>query len=225
MLTDIQEILEGSIWQAIMDQLVKYGYAPDPANFELNGPDLVTLRNADTEYDNAIKDIINNHGFSIGLFNASNSQYKGLLDVPRIVITTQSVIPGALGNDTAPIYELVGDYYVKKRSPSMAVDYFFNVYLVANTIKQLRILGAILIEAFPRRGYIKTYLDENIVSSGNLMVEFTGYMDSENIEEGVMEKVNSYKICDIFEALPQEIPTTYPISPIKEINILNIKIE
>ena len=79
----------------------------------------------------------------------------------------------------------------------------------------------ILLEAFPRRGYIKSYLDTNFAVYNNLFIKYVGSGDSTNLDEGVLEKFYSFEINDIFETLPQTIAND--ISKLTEIT-LNPKI-
>lgn len=208
---------------AVKDQLVKYEYMPDPDDYELDSDVISVLENANANYAAELVTITNEKGFSIELFGMSNNQSKGTLKVPRIVIDTHYIQPGSLGGDTTPLYVLNGSTYIKQRNAGLSSDYSFNIFAVASNVKQMRVLVSILLEAFPRRGYIKSYLDANIAFDNNLFIEFTGSGDTPNLEEGVMEKYYSFEVRDIFERLPQTIDAS--ISKITEITLNPIKLD
>ncbi len=207
---------------AVTDQLVKYGYAPDPSDYELDSDVLSIIKNANINYAAELKNIINDKGYAIELFSMSSNQARGILQTPRIVIDTQYIQPGELGGDTSPVYVLNGNTYIKQRNPSLTSDYTFNVFAVASNVKQMRTLISILLEAFPRRGYIKSYLDFNLAVNNNIFINFIGNGDTPNLEEGIIEKYYSFEIKDIFESLPQTIDAS--ISKISTITLNQIKI-
>lgn len=224
MLSNLEELLERSIFHAIREKTVAEGYLPDINTFDVKNASNTIAAAEKVNYETAKTNIFNTKGFVVDVFGASNNQAKGLKKVPRIVIDTQTFQPGQLGGDTTPIYELVDGVFIKSSNPSLASDFYYNIYVVANTIKQLRVLTAIVSSALPRRGYIKTYLDAQIQFSGNILTVFTGSSDSDDMPEGVIEKVFSYASTDLFEGLPEIITTTvagetFNIVPLSEITL------
>jgi len=224
MLSNLEELLERSIFHAIREKTVAEGYLPNINTFDVSNIDNTVAAAAKVSYENAKTNIFNTKGFVVDVFGVGNNQAKGLKKVPRIVVDTQTFQPGTLGGDTSPVYENVNGIFVKSSNPSLASDFFYNVYAVANNVKQLRVLTAIISSALPRRGYIKTYLDERLQFSGNILTVFTGSMDSDDLTEGVMEKVFSYASTDVFEGLPETITTIvngeeFDLVPISEIKL------
>lgn len=225
MLSNIQEIIERSLFISIRDVLVDNGYVPDIDDFNLDTEIVNTIENQVKNYEDALLDIKNEKGFAIEIFNYSSNESKGYLKVPRIVVDTQSIQPGTLGGDTIPIYELINGIYKKKKNPGLTSDYFFNIYLVANNVIQMRTIIAVLAQALPKRGYIKSYLENNLLTQGNFFIRYLSSGDSPNLQQGVMEKYYNFEIEDVFESLPKEINTIvagqlFNIKPITEIDII-----
>jgi len=226
MLPDLEELLERSIFHAIREKTVAEGYLPNINTFDISNVDDSIAEQAKADYETAKTTIYDTKGFVIDIFGVSNNQSKAEKKIPRIVIDTQSFQPGTLGGDTTPIYNLVDGVYVKSSSPSLASDFFFNVYIVCNTVKQLRVLTAIVSAALPRRGYVKTYLADTIEPFGNLLTVFLSSSNSQDLPEGVFEKAFSYEVPDVFESLPDTIVTivdeqVFDIVPIIETNLVS----
>jgi len=225
MLSDLQEVLERSIFHAIREKTVAEGYLPDIKNYDISNVSDAVAKAERLRYESDKTTIATNKGFVIDVFGVSNNQQKAEKKVPRIVIDTNSFQPGMIGGDTTPVYELIDGVFVKSSSPSLASDYFFSVYAVSNTIKQHRILTAIISSALPRRGYIKTYLSPNIELSGNILTVFLSSNDSGDLPEGIMEKSFSYQTPDVFESLPDIIDTKVLGVNVNVVPITEIKLE
>jgi hypothetical protein len=224
MLSNLQELLERSIFHAIRELTVAEGYTPDIANYNIEDNDINISQSESDLFEAAKVVIFNDKGFTIDIFGAGSNQTKGLKKAPRIVIDTKSFQPGTLGGDTIPVYELIDGTYVKSSEQSLASDFFYNIYAVAEDIKQLRILTAIISQALPRRGYIKTYIDSTIQPYGNILVRFLSSSNSDDLPEGILECIYSYESPDIFESLPQTIETqvggnVFNIKPINDIQL------
>lgn len=207
MLSNLEEVLERSIFHVIREKSVAEGYTPDIKNHDISNGDDTVATAARLAFESDAADIVIEKGFVVDIMGAANNQSRGEKKVPRIVIDTKSFQPGILGGDTTPVYELVNNVFVKSSESSLASDFFYNIYIVAGTIKQLRVLTAIVAAALPRRGYIKNYLEQNIQYSGNILVKFLSSSDSPDLPEGILEKIFSYESPDVFESLPKIIPT------------------
>lgn len=225
MLSNLEELLERSIFHAVRELTVAEGYAPDIKLYDVANANDVTAKAAADAFEAAKVVIEGNKGFVVDIFGAGNNQNRGQKKVPRIVIDTKSFQPGTLGGDTTPLYELIEGVYVKSSPQSLASDFFYNVYIVCNNIKELRILTAIVSQALPRRGYIKTYLDNTIQPFGNILVRFLSNSDSPDLPEGILEKIFSYESPDVFESLPETIVTMVDSTPfdIKPINDIQLE--
>lgn len=223
MLSNLQELLERSIFHSIREITVAEGYLPDIKDYDIENTNLTEATLAKEQFELAKVNIVNNMGFVVDIFSSGNNQAKGIKKVPRIVIDTVSYLPGIMGGDTTPVYTNINGVYVKTKNASVTSDLTFNVYVVSNTIKQARILNAIISRALPRRGYIKTYLNSTIEFSGNIFIKFMMHGDSNDLAEGIIESYFNYEAPDIFENLPETIPTIvngqpFNIVPISEID-------
>lgn len=224
MLSNIEELLERSVFHLLRELVVAEGYLPNIRDYDIENTNLTIATTEQTRYDNQIISIAQSMGFVIDIFGSSNNQVKDFKKAPRIVIDTVSFQPGSLGGDTTPIYVLTNGVYVKNNNPSLTSDFYYNIYVVAENIKQLRTLTAIVSAALPRRGYIKTYIDNTLQHSGNLFNYFVGSGDTSDAAEGLFEKYFNYTIPDIFETLPKVIDTTvggkeFDIVPINDIQL------
>lgn len=213
MLSDLEEVLERSIFHAIRETVVAEGYLPQINDFDVEDTDVLVAENQKVEYQEAKTSIFNSKGFVIDIFGPGNAQSRGYKKVPRIVIDSVSFQPGELGGDTTPVYELIGGVYVKTKNQSVASDFYYNIYIVSNSIAQQRILNAVVARALPRRGYIKTYLNQTIQFDGNLLVKYLLSGDTPDLPEGILEKFFSYVTPDVFEGLPEIVSTTVGGNP------------
>lgn len=204
-LINTEEIVEKSIFLSIEKILVREGYIPDITLFpDLYGNDDAAARVAQIAYDNAVKSIVANKGFSIELFNYSETQAKGERKVPRIVINTQGFYPGSIGKDSTANYvkNQANDGYIREYDGQKTSDMYLNIYLVANSIKQIRTLHAILSASIPRHGYIPRW-EENedfqLEQTGNLFIEYVSFNESDDENRGVIEKAYRYLVPDVVE--------------------------
>jgi len=211
-LYNIEERLERSIYEAIRQELVDKLYSPDislPAYPETAAgqlqweTDLLAIRNGVL-------------GFAIELFGTAGYQDRNTKKVPRIVINVQDFFPGALGGDQSPYYVKGVTDYTKEVRPPQSVNFYVNVHLVANTIKQLRILHSIVSLALPRRGYIKFYTEPQATFAGNIFIQNITSVEHPQTDEGILEKVYRFEIQDVYETLSTTIGTVVPIN---EINV------
>ncbi len=216
-LENIEEKIERSFFEAFRLELVDKGYIPDIVNYD-NTPASQTQWEADLK---VIKDGV--LGFAIEIFSTAGYQDRNTKKVPRVVINVQDFLPGALGGDQTKVYTKGQDDYTAEHRPPQSVNYYLHVHLIANTIKQLRILQAVMALALPRRGYIKFYEESSFQQSGNLFIQNLTSIEHPQTEEGIMEKVYRYEAQDIYETnnAPAVNPLTgnnvYP--PIQQIDV------
>lgn len=216
MLSNLQEILERSIFEKIRQILVGEGYLPDITD-EVRYPrnpngSFTAIANANWEAD--LTTIRNTKGFAIELFNYSSPDAKGTKKVPRIVIETDRSMPSELGAPAAA-YTLVDpdndEQFLKQPLPYKASTFYFNVHLVGNTSRQMRILNAVLAKALDNVKYIPYYTEPTQL----FFIQQTGYFEVPGQQEGLEEKVYQFEVPDLFE-ISEEV---YAVSKMKIIDV------
>lgn len=215
-LSDIEERVERSIFEAIRQELVDKGLVPDITTYN-TATDMLVF-----EADLKALALTNTFGFVCEVFNVSGYQANGTKKVPRLVIDSQMFLPSELGGDSTRFYIPSNSGFDATIRPPRAADYFFNIHIVANTTKQLRVLQSLLAIALPRRGYIKFYTEPSLTPAGNLFLENLSFIDHPQTEEGIMEKIYRYVIKDVWETPDITLPD--PVAAINEI-AANIKPE
>jgi len=195
-LTDIQEIIERTLFEKIRQEVVDKGYLPD-----------ITLYTDDASgwasWETDIATIVTANGFAIEIFNGGTSESRGVKKVPRFVMNVGSFLPGALGGDPQRFFSDQGTDYTALVTPPQTTDFYVDVNLVAGSIAQLRIMNAILSLAIPRRGYHKFFNDP----TRSFFVRNLDYYDADNEDDGIMEKVYGYQIPDCWDAEDVEFAT------------------
>ena len=208
-LSNIQELLERSVFHKVRIECVDKGYLPDINSYPNTAAGQIA-------WDAALAAIVLDKGFAIEVFGYSNAQDKSTKKIPRIAIISQGFLPGALGGDLTPYFHPAGNgTFNQLEMPPQTADYYFNVHLVANTVQQIRILQAILAIALPRRKYINTYED-----STTFFIQNIGFLSQDRAAEGIIEHVYSYEIPDMWETDP--IVTATGIAPLAEITIESV---
>lgn len=207
-LSNTEEIVENSIFLAIEKILTEEGYLPDMDQYNFGDPDPLIAKAAQELYELHIKQIVTNKGFAIELFNYENAQDRGVKKAPRIVVETMGFFSGRIGKDSTAKYILgQNNKFTKEHDGQKTSDMYVNLNLVANDVKQIRILHAICSAAIPRRGYIPRFIslaDElELKPDGNLFIEYIDYNDSSDYSQGIIEKVYRYMIPDVAENIPK----------------------
>lgn len=213
-LTNIQEIIERSLFEAIRQEVVDKGYLPDIA-------DTGTYPDTDqgwVQWETDVIAIVTSKGFAIEIFNGASNEARGVKKVPRIVIDSGNFLPGALGGDPRRYFSDEITHYKSLVTPPQTVDYYVNFHLISNSIAQARILNAILALAVPRRGYLPWYND----GTKSLFARYLNYYDQSNIDEGIIEHVYAYEIPDAWDTEDIEIDAF--IAKIAEIT-LNVNVQ
>lgn len=203
-LSNVQEVIERSIFEPIRGLLVEQNLLLD---IELYNEDLdKDLYAADMK---ALKDN-NPHGFVCDLISTSGYYFKGIKKLPRIVIDSQMFLPGELGMSTDKSYVLNGNTFDALRNPSISSDYFYNIHVETESIKQQRLLHALVSAALPNRGYIKPYTESTLLSDLNFFNERLGSVDHPDTNENIKEKIYRYCIKDVWESVAQVVATNIP---------------
>lgn len=200
-----QEIIERSIYSALLQVAIALGYSIDPNDYlpvsESNAAkmkaDLATLE----KY--------------IPVFGTANSSSKDQKTTPRIVVNSRGFYPGMLGLPKEVIGKEVGYGYTVNEEPYETLDQYVDIHLVANTQEDLRILHTIMFTALPQRGYIKPYTADKLLSSGNIFLEVGNFFDLPNTTLGLMEKVYEFRVYDTIIGEVEDKPVNWvPISDI-----------
>ena len=201
-LSDVQEIIERSLFEAIRKELVDKEYLPDVSDTGLfpNNPTGYAAWNA------AIQAIITAKGFAIELFGVGNNEDKGVKKIPRIVLESGNVLPGALGGDPLRYFEDNGTYYKSLVTPPQTTDYYLNIIMVSNTIIQSRILNNIVALGMPRRGYVPFYNDP----TKSFFIRYLNYFEANNEDRGLIEHIYSYEIKDAWDIDAIELTDDIP---------------
>ena len=191
-LSDIQEIVERTLFERIREELVDKLYLPDIAD---------TGTYPDTEagwtaWNAAIAAIAAGPaGFAVELWNGGISDSRGTKKLPRIVLNSGSFLPGALGGNPQSYFRDNGADFSAMSQPPQTVDYYVNIHLVAGSIEQIRVLNSLLAISVPRRGYIPFYND----ADQSFFARNVGYYDGDNDDEGIIEKVFGFEIPDAWD--------------------------
>jgi hypothetical protein len=190
-LTNIQEIIERSIFEVIRLELVDKGYLPDISDTGTY-PD---TNPGHAQWETDINAIVVAKGFAIELFGAGNNQAKGTKKVPRIVIESGNFLPGALGGDPRRYFSDQGADYQALVTPPQTVDFYLNFCLVSGTAAQNRVLNALMALTIKRRGYIPWYSD----GTKTFFARYLNYYDRNEEDKGIIEHVYAYEIPDAWD--------------------------
>lgn len=213
-LSNIQEVVELTLFHAIRTEVVSQGYLPDITTFAN------TQAGSDAYYA-AINAIATGaKGFAVEVFNNSNPEYKGLKKIPRIVLLSEMYMPGDVGGTG-------NRYYVEKKvngntvydvysRPPQTVDFSFSIHLVCDSAVQYRVLVAMLANAIPLRGYIPAFKRTGLNSDDfNFFIQNISFADLPVTSEAVMEYVLRYEVKDVL--LVEYISLIETVPALKEI--------
>lgn len=200
---NIQQVIERSIYSAILDSLIEAGLSLDPNNYLP-----LSLENS-AAYKVARENIEASKGMYIELYGSSDSLSKGAKSTPRIVIVPQGFYPGDMGLEHRSL-DLADDTYVISELPFESIDQNYDIIIVANNITEQRVLTSIISSSIPRRGYIKPYNKEP-ATSGNIFILLSNYFNSDNNEAGTLEKVYQFTVKDTLIEEPTIVDTATPM--------------
>lgn len=192
-LSNIERLLERTIYEALRVETVDKGYLPD----------ITTYTQDQAGYDSFRSDlqtIISTKGFAIEVFGHGSNLSRGLKRSPRMVIESQMFIPGQLGGDSQRFYIDKGTDYDAYKRPPQTANFFFNIHLIGTKATHIRTMQAIQAIAIPRRGYVSLHDPDNeFVDPQNIFVRNIAFVDLGNYDEGILEKLYRYEIPDVFE--------------------------
>lgn len=207
--SNIQQLVERSLFEALRKQCVEFGYLPDVSLFQ----------NSPSEYQRfqtALTDIQTQKGFAIEVFGVGSSQAKQLKKVPRIVILPHNVLPGSLGGAPDIFYSIDqgnSERYEARVTPPQTMDYSYAIHLIWNTAEQLRVLTSILGLSVPKRGYVPIYNNVN----ERFFVHNIGHNQYSETMEGIHDNAYIFEITDLFDTDDRVIRTN--IAKINQVDV------
>lgn len=209
----IQERIARNFYEQIRLVLVQEGYLPDIKNSVRYPKNADGFGNstAQLNWEQDLKTIEAAKKFAVEIFGESSNQSKGLKSVPRISIQSARIMPGDIGAPGTTGFERNPEnpeQMMKTRSDWNSSNLHYDITISVSTAKQERILNAVIAKAIGTKRYIKFY-DSSIRPEEYMFCHQFNYFDLEGEQEGVIEKVYSYEVTDIFifhELEPQ--PTT-----------------
>lgn len=220
-LLNIQERVGRNIYETIRRCMVDTGYLPDITNtslFPMSSEGFGTTE-ADVNWKAALRNIEISKSFATELFGEGSAQSKGLKKVPRIVIQSNRILPGNLGVAGILGYQKNPqdpDKVIQVLSDWQSANLHYDILVVCNTTKQERVLNSIINASLGIKKYLPL-LDSNPNEPQEYMFcRLFNYFDLEGENEGIIEKVYSYEITDMF--LYQEVQLN-PISLIQNMEI------
>lgn len=216
-----QEVIERSIYSAILNTSVALGYSINPEEY------LPVSEANSRKYAEAKKNLKK----FVGIFGTGNNQSKDMKLTPRIVVNARGFYPGNIGLPKQLIGKEEGIGYTATEVPYSTIDQYIDIHLVANNQEDLRLLHQITFYSIPQRGYLKPYNQDKFLFSGNIFLELVNFFDTPNLEVGIMEKIYQFVVEDTLVYENTEPLDWVPITDISAVieaydgsfsNILNI---
>ena len=192
-LNDTQQVLERSLFEVIYAKTLAEGYTAS-----LDG--LPAGEAGKVEYNRRLAVVKADKGFAIEIFNYSPADDKGLKQVPRIVLATESFLPGDYGIDPSPqpVWNAETSKYDMQVGDSLSYNATMSCCIVANSSVQLRTLIALVNTAIPLRGFIPYQADP----TNYFFIELDSNDDLGATKEGIIEKIYRYSVPDIIWNTP-----------------------
>ena len=181
-----QEVIERSIYSAILNTSVALGYSINPEEY------LPVSEANSRKYAEAKKNLKK----FVGIFGTGNNQSKDMKLTPRIVVNARGFYPGNIGLPKQLIGKEEGIGYTATEVPYSTIDQYIDIHLVANNQEDLRLLHQITFYSIPQRGYLKPYNQDKFLFSGNIFLELVNFFDTPNLEVGIMEKIYQFVVED-----------------------------
>ena len=203
-----QEIIERSIYMALLRVTIELGYGLDPNNYLP-----VSVENSE-KFQQDLKNL-NKYIPIIGTGNATSKDQK---ITPRIVLNARGFYPGNIGLPRELIEKAEGIGFTANEEPYETLDQYIDVHLVANNQDDLRLLHQIMFWSLPQRGYIKPYTADKFLPYGNIFIEVGNFFDYPNVNLGLLEKVYEYRIYDTLLGEKEDVITD--IVPMTSVTVL-----
>lgn len=206
-----QEIIERSIYEALLAVTMKLGYTINPNDY--------APANAENSarFQEDKRKIEEEKGRFIAIYGAGNNQSTDQKVTPRIVVNPRGFYPGDIGMPHKLIFEETGIGFTNSETPYETINQFVDIHLVSNNIDDARLLQQICFWSIPQRGYIKPYTYKKFRFSGNIFLELVNFQDIPNLNYGLIEKIYQFQV---YDCLPDSFGGGEPISPILDISAL-----
>lgn len=195
-----QEIIERSLYDAILQVAIRLNYSLDPNEYLPVTPESVERCKRD-------KDRLDKY---IAIYSTGNATSKDQKETPRIVLNARGFFPGSIGLPKSLVEKKVGIGYTAFETPYETIDQYIDVHLVASNQEDLRILHQILFFSLPAMGYIKPYNIKEMPSNGNIFIELGNFFDTPNNNLGLLEKVYEFRVYDTLVGLNDNVQTDLP---------------
>jgi hypothetical protein len=210
-------IIERSIYAALLRVALDLNVTLNPDNY------LPISKENQDRYEHDMKAL----STFVGIFGFGNPNSKGQKITPRIVIELDAYYPGDIGIQQFMEDTNDNDEYAEYEYPPETKHTSFDIHLVANDSKELRLLHQIMYSALPSKGFIKPFLQDTIEEylndntkldpTGNLFLEIGNFYDYTNEEKSIIEKIYVYNVKD---GLLEEKIDDNNIAPITDISVL-----
>jgi len=187
-ITDIQTRIERSFYEAVRLRVVADGYTPDITTYSQDPSGFA-------QYQADLSQIKTDRGWAVEVFGMSNPEDKGYKNLARVVLYTDSFLPGEYGLDDSPFFELNinGNYNEVIPTQNITHQLFMNCSIVCDHTDQFRYLTSVVNSTLPLRGLLRYY---DIPELG-FFVENTAYLDISDPINGVLEKIYKYRVPDV----------------------------
>lgn len=202
-----QEIIERSIYQALLNASIKLGYSLDPNNYLP-----ISIEN-----QKRFKEDMDKLNKYIWVFGTGNNQSKDKKLTPRIVVNARGFYPGGIGLPKLLIQKEERIGFTATEEPYETIDQFIDIHLIANNQEDLRLLHQVMFYSIPQRGYLKPYNVDEFLFSGNIFLELVNFFDIPNLDFGLLEKVYQFVIQD---CVINETTEKADLVPITDITLL-----
>lgn len=206
-----QEIIERSIYVAVLNMAIKLGYTINPEDY------LPTSEVNAKRFKEDLKKITDDKGFYIGIFGVGNNHSKGIKETPRIVIDSEGFYPGDIGLPKQIIEKEEGIGYTATEVAFETLSQYMNIRLCAHSAEHMRLLHQIMFWSVPQRGYLKPYDEPNFLFTGNIFLRVVNFYNMPDLDNGLMEKVYQFEVQDCL--LENNIPSEV-LTPIRDISVL-----
>lgn len=206
-----QEIIERSIYMALLNMTIGLGYTVNPENY------LPSTPTNSKRFLEDLKKIMSEKGFYVGIFGVGNNQSRGIKDTPRIVVDSEGFYPGDIGLPKRIIEKEEGIGYTSSEMPFETLSQYIDIRLCATSSNHMRLLHQIMFWSIPQRGYIKPYNEDKFLFDGNIFLRVVNFYNMPDLENGLMEKVYQFEVQDCL--LEKNTPPK-EITPIRDISCL-----
>ena len=203
-----QEIIERSIYMALLRVTIELGYGLDPNNY----------LPVSTENSEKFQQDLKNLNKYIPIIGTGNATSKDQKITPRIVLNARGFYPGNIGLPKELIEKAEGIGFTANEEPYETLDQYMDVHLVASNQDDLRLLHQIMFWSLPQRGYIKPYTADKFLPSGNIFIEVGNFFDYPNVNMGLLEKVYEYRIYDTLIGEKEDVLTD--LVPMTSVTVL-----